>query len=50
MNRITKFVVALLVLLPLSSALAEQVAKLPAPTGYVNDFAGVLEMNAIVPG
>jgi uncharacterized protein len=32
----------LLVLLPLGSALAEQVAKLPAPTGYVNDFAGVL--------
>ena len=37
----------LLVLLPLGSAFAEQVAKLPAPTGYVNDFAGVLAPNTI---
>jgi uncharacterized protein len=47
MNRITRFVVALLLLLPLSSAVAEQVAKLPAPTGYVNDFAGVLSPETI---
>jgi uncharacterized protein len=47
MNRITKFVVALLVLLPLLSARAEQVAKLPTPTGYVNDFAGVLSPETV---
>jgi uncharacterized protein len=47
MNRITRFVVTLLVLLPLSGALAEQVGKLPAPTGYVNDFAGVLSPETV---
>jgi uncharacterized protein len=47
MNRITRLVVALLVLLPISAARAEQVAKLPAPTGYVNDFAGVLSPDTV---
>ena len=33
----------ILLTLPLGSVLwAEKVADLPAPTGYVNDFAGVL--------
>ncbi len=32
----------LLLLLPLRLLMAEKVADLPAPTGYVNDFAGVL--------
>ncbi|QHN02796.1 TPM domain-containing protein [Granulicella sp. WH15] len=31
-----------LLLLPLRLLMAEKVADLPAPTGYVNDFAGVL--------
>jgi uncharacterized protein len=34
--------IALLLLSPLGSLTAESVASLPAPTGYVNDFAGVL--------
>ena len=33
---------ALALALSLGSLQAETVAKLPAPTGYVNDFAGVL--------
>ncbi len=33
---------AVLVLVPSQGAVAETVAGLPAPTGYVNDFAGVL--------
>ncbi|HWZ52362.1 MAG TPA: TPM domain-containing protein [Granulicella sp.] len=47
MSRITRFVVAVLLLLPLASARAEQVAKLPAPNGYVSDFAGVLSPETI---
>jgi uncharacterized protein len=47
MNRITRVLVTLLVLLPLGSAFAERVAQLPAPTGYVNDFAGVLAPSTI---
>jgi uncharacterized protein len=34
--------VAVFVLSPTGPVLAEKVADLPAPTGYVNDFAGVL--------
>jgi uncharacterized protein len=36
------FGLAAVLMLSLSSLQAETVAKLPAPTGYVNDFAGVL--------
>jgi uncharacterized protein len=42
-----RLVVALLVLVPFSGARAEQVSKLPAPTGYVSDFAGVLNEDTI---
>jgi uncharacterized protein len=35
-------VVALLILAPSASLTAESVSSLPAPTGYINDFAGVL--------
>jgi uncharacterized protein len=34
--------VVLLLVVPLATAVAESVSSLPAPTGYVNDFAGVL--------
>jgi len=47
MNRLTRLVVALLLLVPFSVARAEQVSKLPAPTGYVSDFAGVLSPETI---
>jgi uncharacterized protein len=47
MSRITRFVVAVLLLLPLAAARAEQVAKLPAPSGYVSDFAGALSPQTI---
>jgi len=33
---------AVLLVVPARVGLAETVAGLPAPTGYVNDFAGVL--------
>jgi uncharacterized protein len=42
MKRISGVVLGLMFALCLARAGAEQVAKLPAPTGYVDDFAGVL--------
>jgi uncharacterized protein len=39
---VSGLVLGLMLALCLARAGAEQVAKLPAPTGYVNDFAGVL--------
>lgn len=43
MNRMTRWLVLVLVLLSPAAWLgAESVKDLPAPTGYVNDFAGVL--------
>jgi uncharacterized protein len=42
MSRILRPLAAVLVLIAWFGARAEQVVKLPAPTGYVNDFAGVL--------
>lgn len=42
MTRFYRLVLGLLLVLPLAQAQAEQVATLPAPTGYVNDFAEVL--------
>lgn len=43
MNRLLRCAsLFLLLLLPASFLCAEKVADLPAPTGYVNDFAGVL--------
>jgi uncharacterized protein len=35
-------IIAVLLVVPVRMGLAETVAGLPAPTGYVNDFAGVL--------
>lgn len=43
MLRITKFVLVVVLLLSFGYAGAETVASLPAPTGYVSDFAGVLQ-------
>jgi uncharacterized protein len=43
MLRITRVVLGLVLLLPFAHAGAETVASLPAPTGYVSDFAGVLQ-------
>ncbi|HEX7159239.1 MAG TPA: TPM domain-containing protein, partial [Edaphobacter sp.] len=34
--------VVLVLVVPPAAAMAESVSSLPAPTGYVNDFAGVL--------
>src|ERR1700743_3480666 len=44
MQNLRRFRVALLFLLALSplASLAEKVATMPAPTGYINDYAGVL--------
>lgn len=42
MSSLTRLALYLVLAFSLSQARAEQVAKLPAPTGYVNDFAGVL--------
>jgi uncharacterized protein len=40
-------VIVLLVLSPVAVLTAETVSSLPAPTGYVNDFAGVLSPSTI---
>ena len=43
MNRITRWLgIVLLLLVPASPLFGESVKSLPAPTGYVSDFAGVL--------
>src|SRR5882757_8661408 len=43
MKRISRWLaVVLLVFTPAAFLTAEKVSTLPAPTGYVNDFAGVL--------
>ncbi len=42
MNRISRLLLCVVLVLPVAWARAEQVATLPAPTGYVDDFAGVL--------
>jgi uncharacterized protein len=43
MSRISRFVVFVALLLSFNGAWAERVSTLPAPTGYVNDFANVLD-------
>lgn len=43
MLRITRVLLGVVLLLSFGHAGAETVASLPAPTGYVNDFAGVLQ-------
>src|SRR5665213_312694 len=48
MKRISRWLaIVLLVLSPVSYLTAETVASLPAPTGYVSDFAGVLSPSTI---
>ena len=42
MKRISALLTGLILAFCVARAGAEQVAKLPAPTGYVNDFSGVL--------
>ncbi len=42
MSRIVRLALCFVLVSSLPSAFAEQVATLPAPSGYVNDFAGVL--------
>src|SRR5215469_12585438 len=43
MNRIARWLgIVVLLLAPASLLLGESVKSLPAPTGYINDFAGVL--------
>ena len=43
MNRITRWLgIVLLLLVPVTPLSAESVKSLPAPTGYISDFAGVL--------
>src|ERR1700733_15122974 len=46
MNFISRWLaVVLLVFAPSAVLTAESVSTLPAPTGYVNDFAGVLSLS-----
>jgi uncharacterized protein len=48
MKRFSRWLaVVLLVLAPSAFLMAESVSSLPAPTGYVNDFAGVLSPSTI---
>ena len=43
MNRVTRWLsIVLLLLVPAAPVAAESVKSLPAPAGYINDFAGVL--------
>jgi uncharacterized protein len=48
MKRISRWLaIVVLVLSPVGVLTAETVASLPAPTGYVNDFAGVLSPSTV---
>ena len=48
MKRISRWLaIVVLVLSPVSYLTAETVASLPAPAGYVNDFAGVLSPGTV---